>query len=436
MKMQVLDCSPFDPQPTEEQGKWLHELVGQLQASQHVLPLAASNRDEDEPPVYCERDGTWWAGRYVGTISFENSSLTIAPRFGLAVLAEWLGQVMGVAIVDTPGRHREDTSFLVRLLAIVWARAFAEASRHGLPNLRNDIHCVGHMVRGRLDIQRTIGELAKGREQAAFVQRERSVSNPVGRVIGAAYCVLRRWMGAGHDLEWLPDRARSLLSGLLSEVGASPRVPTDAELAQVHYTPITHGFESVARLSKQIIRRKGLLADVSKSGKTQGILLDVAELWELFVVAALKRAAENRLIVHGTRNREGRSRLLVSDTDGTTMADLRPDAVVLHRSKALAIVDAKYKSLRPNWVSPQGVQREDLYQMASYLAGFSDASPKLGALVYPSDLECPTGLPAERRNPWRLGQGDTMLFLTLPHSLEAAATKLKATLFARAPMIH
>lgn len=430
MNLEVRDCSPFDPQPTEQEAIWLRDVVNQLQTSEHVIPFGVTNRDDDEPPVYCERDGTWWAGRYVGTLSVGKHSLTITPRFGLATLAAWLGEVMGVVLVDSPGLHREEKSFLVRLLAMVWARSFVEASRHGLPNLRHDVQQVGQVVRGRLDIQRTIAELANGKEQAAFVQRERSVDNPVGGVIAAAFLVLRQWMGAGHDMSWLPDRARSLLAGLVSEVGPNPRVPTDSDLSQVRYTPITQGFAAVARLSKQIIRRRGLLSDISTGGKTQGILLDVAELWELFVLAALRRAVENQEVVHGTRHREGRSRLLVSEHDGSTMGDLRPDAVVLQRKMTIAVIDAKYKSLRPNRVNNQGVQRADLYQMASYFSGFSEGLPQVGALIYPEDPDAPKGLPAESQNPWRLEHGDTMLFLTLPHSLESASAKLRTVLFA------
>lgn len=438
MKMQVRDCSPFDPQPTEEEASWLREVVKRFATSDHVIPFGAMGREDDEPPAYCERDGTWWAGRYVGTLSLEGHSLTITPRFGLATLAAWLGEVMGVVLVDSAGRHREDETFLVRLLAMVWSRSFVEASRHGLPSLRLDVPRVGRIVRGRLDIKRTIVELANGMERAAFVQRERSVDNPVGRVIAVAFQVLRRWMGPGHDVNWLPDRATSLLGELAMAVGSSPRVPTDSELAKVRYTPITQGFQSVARLSKQIIHRKGLLSDISMDGNSQGVLLDVAELWELFVLAALKRAAEGREVIHGTRHREGRTRLLVSENNGSTMGDLRPDAVIRQRNTSFAIVDAKYKSLRPDRVSHHGVQRADLYQMASYLSGFSEGVPQVGALIYPEDPDTPKGLLAERRNPWRLEHGDKVMFLTLPHSLEAACIKLRSTLFAESepPTYH
>ena len=58
-----------------------------FRASDLVVPISGE-RDEDEPIVYCAWDGTWWVGRYVGSISFEGHSLTIEPRFGLARASE------------------------------------------------------------------------------------------------------------------------------------------------------------------------------------------------------------------------------------------------------------------------------------------------------------------------------------------------------------
>lgn len=45
-----------------------------------------AERDEDESIVHCLPDGTWCAGRYVGSISFARGRLTMRPRFGIAAL--------------------------------------------------------------------------------------------------------------------------------------------------------------------------------------------------------------------------------------------------------------------------------------------------------------------------------------------------------------
>jgi len=83
VRLVTRDCSPLAPQPTAAESAWLRRLATNVRATDLVVPVSGE-RDEDEPVVYCAWDGTWWAGRYVGSLSFEGNSLTIEPRFGLA----------------------------------------------------------------------------------------------------------------------------------------------------------------------------------------------------------------------------------------------------------------------------------------------------------------------------------------------------------------
>ena len=75
----------------------------------------------------------------------------------------------------------------------------------------------------------------------------------------------------------------------MSVTGARPRVPTKAELDRIRYTPITAGFAPIAELSRQIANRRGLAADVDANGETKGVLLDVAELWEMYVLRGCEK---------------------------------------------------------------------------------------------------------------------------------------------------
>jgi 5-methylcytosine-specific restriction enzyme subunit McrC len=425
MNLRGHDSLPFKPQPTTDEAKWLCRLVQKVIPSQHLVTWGGQ-RDDDEEVAYCERDGTWVAGRYIGVVSFEGRSLTIEPRFGIDTIARWLGQCLNLAVVDCPGRFRKDVPFVAQLLALVWSRAFTEASRHGLPALYHEKRNISPIVRGRLDVQRTIADPAFARESLVSIQRERSLDNPVSKIIVAAYATLHRWMGSGVDASWLSDEARDLLLRLAAVTGSKPRLPSDAELSRVRYTPITARFANVAALSKQIIQRRGLMSDYAPRGQVQGVLLDVAEIWELFVLAVTKRAFANRLVSHGSREKHGRMMLLRSKADGRPLAELRPDALVCSHNAVEGIIDAKYKSLRPTRLHPSGVQLADLYQLTTYLtANPDDTRPVWGLLAYPEDI-CHGELPpAERGNPWILGKNGRSVFLTtLPHNIPAAAAKL------------
>jgi 5-methylcytosine-specific restriction enzyme subunit McrC len=224
----------------------------------------------------------------------------------------------------------------------------------------------------------------------------------------------------------VPERVAELLPHLLAAVGTNPTPPTEAELARVRYTPITMGFARAAHVSRLILRHRGLLSDAEAHGHSEGVLFDVAELWELFVLAALRKACAGLEVLHGTLQDDAREMLLTSDADGRSLGELRPDAIVRRHGCVLGILDAKYKSLWPTRWHPNGPQREDLYQLAAYLSRFGDRG--WGILAYPADPDRLGTPPAEASNPWRLKNDQQVWFLALPHHIDGAAATLRQIL--------
>lgn len=433
MKLVARDCSPLVPQPTAAEASWLRRLAINVRATEFVVPISG-DRDEDEPVVYCAWDGTWWAGRYVGSISFEGHSLIIEPRFGLATLRSWLFEATSVVLTDAPGKLREDESFIAQLLASVWAHGFVEAARHGLPALRHDVATKGATLRGRLDVASSLRMIAAGSGQVVSIRSERSLDHAASDAIVAAYQVLRRWLGVPDD-QWMPARAKELIPHLMAVTGARPHVPTKAELDRIRYTPITAGFAPIAELSRQIANRRGLAANIDKDGETKGVLLDVAELWEMYVLNVLRKAASPLSVTHGTREKSATKKLLRSDVTDQGMGTLIPDAILHSGSMIKGVVDAKYKSLHPSASSPNGPQRDDLYQMAAYLGRFvpSGGSMSWGVLAYPLDPARLSIPQAEQFGPWSLDGGRKVVFTSLPHVASDAVTKFRALISQMTP---
>lgn len=433
MRLVARDCSPLAPPPTAAEAAWLRRLATNVRATDLVVPFSGE-RDEDEPVVYCAWDGTWWAGRYVGSLSFEGHSLTIEPRFGLATLRNWLFEATSVVLTDAPGKLREDESFIAQLLASVWAHGFVEAARHGLPALRRDVATTGPTIRGRLDVSASLRLIAAGGGQVVSIRSERSLDHAASDAIVAAYEVLRRWLGV-PDEQWMPARAKELIPQLMSVTGARPRVPTKAELDRIRYTPITAGFAPIAELSRQIANRRGLAADIDASGETKGVLLDVAELWEMYVLSVLRKAAAPLTVSHGTREKAATKKMLHSDVTGQGLGTLIPDAILNAGDQIQGVVDAKYKSLHPSAIAPNGPQREDLYQMAAYLGRFTPAVGRTswGVLAYPLDPVWPSTPQAEQLSPWSLDGGRKVVFTSLPHVASDAVAKLRALIAPMAP---
>jgi 5-methylcytosine-specific restriction enzyme subunit McrC len=416
LNLKVFDCSPFDPRDARENATWLSRLA--IVARTGDLVVRLQDGREDEPLVMCDPDGAWRAGRYIGSVIFEGKRLDILPRFGADTLRAWFSGALNLALAETSGQLTSDDWFVPWLLANVWSRAFV-AARHGLPALRADSLHEGLSVTGRIDVAGTV-RLRALRRGVASVRRDKTLRHAISAAIVAGHRELSRWMRKGTPAEWMPERVRDLMLHLEAAVGSQPRVPMDAEIERVRLTPITQGYRRLAELSARIARRRGLAASASDQNECQGVLLDVAELWELYVLACARRAWPSLDVVHGTHHVNWEP--LLRNAKGDGLANLKPDLIVSDRGRSLAVIDAKYKRL---WV-PDAPAREDVYQMVAYLSRFRVGCERYsGALAYPVDEQHPIVPDSESRGPWKFDSLTELRFITLPHRIEDATLKLR-----------
>jgi len=109
-------------------------------------------------------------------------------------------------------------------------------------------------------------------------------------------------------------------------VGARPQLPSRRALSRIRYTPITRAFRDVAELSWRLAQLQGFTA--GDAGKSEGLLLDVAELWELFVLKCMSLAFPEFRVEHGT-HRSVPGWLLTSAAEPTArLGRLKPDVLV------------------------------------------------------------------------------------------------------------
>lgn len=425
----IKDLSPFEPRD-EAEADWLARVQDHVRVSEHVIRLGETQEREDEYLISRDFRGDWWAGRYVGELAFDGHRLEIAPQMGPKVLAGWLEGALNLVAVPETAEREPTESFIALLLAAVWSRAVDQASRHGPPALRHDQHHDGLYVRGRLAVRESARLRSHGSTHVASVTRYRDLDNDISRTLVAAERVLHQ--AIGHR-RWHTPRVAEVLPQLRAAVGARPHLPAQRALQRIRYTPITRPFRDVAALSWRIARHEGFGAH-SESGDAEGIFLDVAELWELFLLSCVREAARGMTVEHGTASRERIHLLVPWDVadDGRVTTDglgrLKPD-IIVRDGPRVVVLDAKYKRLRDQWPDrPAGVDRADLYQLASYLSRLDPDGEGAGMLLYPLDDTEQDVSRAERRGPWRTETGSQVRFERVPVEAEAAVERLRELL--------
>ncbi|MDJ0105629.1 hypothetical protein QM646_04390 [Rhodococcus erythropolis] len=389
---------------------WLTSLASELDAKSLVTPLKGSffkGDFEPEPVLTRQLDGSWRAGRYIGEIRRGDTILEIRPRLSFPVIAEWASAALNLRIVSRAAGKSGISFLIAELQAAAWRRALADASRHGMPAIRASHRHEGPTVRGRFDLAGTLPLRMKRSPNLLSITQPKVVDNPVTRAIVLADRVLNSRI---QRVGWRGPRVEELIPHLRSATGTRPVLPSRRELQSVRYTPITQPYRAVAEMSWMIAKNRGPRGD-SSSDAYEGVLLDVAELWELFLLHCLRIAADGRHVTHGT-TAEAASHLLHSANDARPMGRLLPDFIVGNSAEPEAIIDAKYKRLS----DPFPVNREDLYQLTSYLAAYSGSQSRpRGILAYPllpgSEMSS-----AESGGPWSLqwGGGGTAEFLRFP----------------------
>jgi 5-methylcytosine-specific restriction enzyme subunit McrC len=420
-ELRVKDLSPLSDLRGDD-AAWLDRLQRHVRTSDHVVRVGEPAEEEIDFVVARDAFGNWHSGRYIGELAFEGRRLVIEPRLGMSVIEAWLSQALNLVAVPRSSEHVRSESFIAMLLAAVWCQRVALASRHGPPAFRREQLDTGSYVRGRLDVRATSMLKSAGSPYVTSVRRTRDLENDVSRTLVSAARALTQ--AIGHD-RWQTQRVAEILPQLRAAVGGRPRLPTEHELRRIRYTPITRSFRTVAELSRRIAKRQGFIA-TSSAGHAEGLLLDVAELWELFVFNCVRRAVPGSEVKHAT-TAASHEHLIQSQNDPEArMGKLKPDVLVRREGDVVSVLDAKYKRLRNSRERPAGVDRGDLYQLVSYLARLAPAGDSPGALIYPRDPDDANLSDAELHDPWQLAAGNTVRFVRLALDPAAAVAQLVA----------
>lgn len=324
----------------------------------------------------------------------------------MGVITGWIGLARNVHVFEnTAGATSHSSSLLIQLAAALWRAALLDAGRHALPRTRVTQTAVSYGLSGRLDARATARLRASGDARIVSTQRPRTLDNAAAAAVVCADRVLARFLSG----PWRGPVIEDHLSRMRAAVGSRPTLPSRDDLRRVRYTPLTARWRQAALLSRRIATLD-LLRTNADDETTSGVLIDVAELWELFLLRCAERATD-RVVTHGTRKNVDATMLASLTDPGRGMGALYPDILIDGDGKdGRRVIDAKYKRLSGH----HPVDRGDLYQLAAYAASFGTAS---AMLAYP-DVGAHSA-DAERFGPWRGPGGSAFEFRRLPVTEDA-----------------
>lgn len=401
----------WDRPPTPRERDWLAS-IAELSPEPYVLnaQLEVDHEPTIEPILNRDIDG-WWANRYIGEIRHQGMTLVIQPRLGVERIMSWINTILNVQVLPRTAQQSKGMSSVVtQLLAALWRASVLSAGQHALPRTGQKVSSYGLAMNGRLDVGATARRRAAGHRDLAYTRVLRTYDNAPARAVVLADRYFDHHLAGAH---WRGPRLDEQLATLKAAAGARPKKPSLREIQTTRYSPITIKWRRAAELSWRILNRDPL-GVTARDESTHGVLIDVAELWEVFVLHCAGLATE-RAVRHGTTTQSSGHLARSTVNSGRMMGKLYPDVLVGEEPVA-ALLDAKYKRLG----GPRGIDREDLYQLHAYS---STIGAPFAALAYPAiDEAVPQD---ESDSPWQTSTGE-ISFLTLPTEKDACVAKLRA----------
>ncbi|MCH8570251.1 McrC family protein [Nesterenkonia sp. AY15] len=388
-----------------------------MKPEQFLLDVGDRNGAGADPAPILDVDlNGWRAGRYIGEIHHQGRTLQIRPRLGIETVAQWISAIHNVHVLpDVAGGSRSYQPLVIQLTAALWRASILDAGRHTLAREKVKRKSAGLRVRGKLDVAATGKLRAAGDPELVSNSTFRTLDNSTNAVVVAADRVINSRMGSPR---WRGPRIEDQLIVLKRAVGSNPQLPSRGELKRARYSPLEVKWRKTAELSHMIASNR-LLRHNAEASDTYGLLIDVAELWERFVLHCASEAFEAP-VIHGTSTTvEHRLLSSVAHPD-RGMGRLYPDILInpsTETNSYRCIIDAKYKPL----TQPRGVDREDLYQIHAYSQAFN---AQRSLLAYPV-LDGDTAF-AQRFSPWDTGADAEISFLRLPIEQTECVAALQA----------
>ncbi|MGL1890604.1 MAG: McrC family protein [Spirochaetaceae bacterium] len=370
--IEAKDCLAFDVQ-------WNDILWEFSKSNQYISVFNLEPTKADKEPLisFNYQDKKWYAGRYIGSISFKNKNIeetiNIKPRFGDPILFKMFEELFNIKF--SKGSSSLDTEsnsyYLKMLISFIWLQKLTNANRHGLPQVKKQIKHISYTLKGRLLVKPTLREIYNN-GKIVTSNKEKELDKTVINILHQAHTILKHNYQLG--MLNIPDNAMEAIHQFDTNYGKLKKVSFH-EYKSIKYHPMYHKFKDVVDYSWQIINSDKGFNIMGQNKHISGFFLDMAEIWENYVRSFIKR----HFLLYGWH---------LVDSDFLLYPDrfyhrkIIPD-IVLKKGDNYCVFDAKYKKMeyRDGFTD---LDRDDFFQIHTYISYLQQKGKViLGGLIYP-----------------------------------------------------
>jgi len=296
---------------------------------------------------FLEKDDGWHADRWVGSFRLNRRTFKIVPRIGWNRFFWLLTEVLTASSIKAGSTAGTVTdNIMADFLALAWTVATRQGRRrNGIAKayIRREV-MDSPVLRGQLDLVRQLVDKRVDRQTLACTYDDLTFDNPINRGTRMVIPHLNRrgrfpfhrgkTHGAAVELKQWQERLEML------GVQESASYPRDS----VRWSRANDGYRTAHALGERLVRGHGFR--VGEAAIDEAILVDSAEVWEMYLLRRLQTAIQRfpgYEVVSPRLHRRDMDWLLV--WQGRKAIAQIPDFQIrrIQDGSVVAVLDAKYR---------------------------------------------------------------------------------------------
>lgn len=321
-------------------------------------------------------------GNYIGQLVVDGITLRINSGYGSFFTKRLLDFSNDIFVGNDRGFAKDESEdVLEQVIHYLFISSLRRAGLNGLPKKYKVIRETGYSVRGNINISEYLRKGCVTTRGLPYIYRSMEYDQDILDVIARALSICN-----SGSLRYHSGELTSINSEIM--INKSSRPVSSATIQRARRSPMFNNqmysqFRKTLSYAEMVIKHDGSSPVEGKNkSNISGWLLNVADLWELYLYQILKRN-----FVEWDVSFQERIPVYTDLFFGTIHGEERtfaPD-IVMKKGNEVVVLDAKFKKMDFNRRG-NDVDRDDLHQIHSYYAYYCSAGYKVKAisLVYPT----------------------------------------------------
>lgn len=346
-----------------------------------------AEKNGDDLIISIKKDGEKYlaqTGNYVGKFVWDGLEINIKSRFSNVFLERMLNFANDIFLDDvsiTGKKVDKDFDISKYIIFYMFVQNLEKAFLLGLPKAYKSVQHHEMKLKGKIDINRFIKSDIPFQGKISSTNREQK---EIQEIIDVLYKAVKIIDIKNKAFTKNISHIKTHLKQYRSNSYVSNETINKALKSKALQNPIFAPYKKVLQYTKYIINGSNIEQKDSGSEKTYGFLVNVAELFEIYVTKLLQKEFSDWNI----------SSPKIELYDNPKMFYQRkiiPDIVMI-KDKDVAVFDTKYKRMNMQGKNQNGagdVDRADFFQINTYMSYYQNHQDKynvkVGGLLYPME---------------------------------------------------